>query len=122
MVGAVYVGAALMLSNATVSVLSVTSTDDGLGNETSEYVESVLEWALVAPRSSSERSDSRVPGVVVAASVYGPFGVDVGAEDLIVIADHSPTFDGEWQVDGLPGQWSIGGWRPGFEVAVKRVP
>ena len=29
--------------------------------------------------------------------------------------------DGVWQVEGLPGAWSLGAWRPGFEVAVKRV-
>lgn len=111
-----------MLSNATVSVISVVTTDDGLGNTTTETVETVLEWALVAPRSSSERSDPRSPAVVSAASVYGPFGVDLDADDLVVISGHSPTFDGEWLVDGLPGQWSLGGWRPGFEVAIKRAP
>ena len=111
----------MTMSNATVSVVSVTSTDDGLGNTTTSTVETVLEWALVAPRSSDERVDPRSPAVVTAASVYGPFGTDLDADDLIVIADHSATFDGEWQVDGLPGQWSLGGWRPGFEVAIKRV-
>lgn len=110
-----------MLSNATVSVVSVTTDDDGLGNTTETTVETVLEWALVAPRSSSERVDPRSPAVVTAASVYGPFGTDLDSDDLIVIADHSPTFDGVWQVDGLPGQWSLGGWRPGFEVAIKRA-
>lgn len=109
------------LSNATVTVRSVTTTDDGLGNTTTGTAETVLEWALVAPRSSDERTDPRVPGVVTAASVYGPFGTDLDADDVIVIADHSPTFNGEWQVDGLPGQWSLGDWRPGFEVAVKRA-
>lgn len=110
-----------MLSNATVSVLSVTTVDDGLGNTTAETVETVLAWALVAPRASAERSDPRSPAVVSAASVYGPFGTDLDSDDLIVIADHSPTFDGEWQVDGLPGQWSLAGWAPGFEVAIKRA-
>lgn len=110
------------LSNATVTVRSVTKSDDGLGNATTATVETVLDWALVAPRSSTERVDARSPAVVTAASVYGPFGTDLDADDLIVIADHSPTFDGVWQVDGLPGQWSMGDWRPGFEVAVKRVP
>lgn len=110
-----------MLSNATVTIRSVVTTDDGLGNTTEETTETVLEWALVAPRTSAERSDPRAPAVVSAASVYGPFGTELDADDLIVIADHSPTFDGVWQVDGLPGQWSLAGWAPGFEVAVKRV-
>lgn len=109
------------LSNATVTVRSVTTTDDGLGNTTLTTSETVLEWALVAPRSSDERVDPRSPAVVTAASVYGPFGSALNADDIIVIADHSATFNGEWQVDGLPGHWSLGDWRPGFEVAVKRA-
>lgn len=109
------------LSNATVSVISVTTENDGLGNTTTETVETVLDWALVAPRASDERVDPRAPAVVTAASVYGPFGTDLDADDLIVIADHSPTFDGEWQIEGLPGQWSLASWRPGFELAVKRA-
>lgn len=110
-----------MLSNATVSVIAVTTTDDGLGNETYETTETVLEWALVAPRSSSERSDVSVPAVISAASVYGPFGTELNADSLIVVDGHSPSMDGEWQVDGRSGDWSLGDWRAGFEVALKRA-
>lgn len=110
-----------MLSNATVSVISVETTTDDLGNGTIETTELVLEWALVAPRSSDERSDPRSPAVVTAASIYGPFATAIDADDLIVVADHSPSMNGEWQIDGRSGDWSLNGWKPGFEVAVKRA-
>lgn len=110
-----------MLSNCTVTVRSVTTVRDDLGDETTTFVDSVLEWALIAPRATSERSDNRTPAVVSAASIYGPFGTALGADDVLIVAGHSPSMDGEWQVDGVPGDWSLGGWRPGFEVAVKRA-
>lgn len=110
------------LSNAVVSVIAVTTEDDGLGNTTTETFETVLPWALVAPRSSTERADLNQPAVVTAASVYGPFGTELNSDDLIVIDGFSPNYDGEWQVDGISGDWSLGDWKPGFEVAVKRVP
>lgn len=109
------------LSNATVSVIAVTTTTDDLGDSTTETVETVLEWALVAPRSSTERVDPRSPAVVTAASVYGPFGTSLDADDLIIVADHSPSMNGEWQVEGRSGDWSLNGWKPGFEVAIKRA-
>jgi hypothetical protein len=110
-----------MLSNATVSVIHVTTTDDGLGNTTTETTEEVLEWALFAPRASEERADSRSPAVITSASVYGPFGIELDSDDLIVVSGHSPAANGEWVVEGMPGHWSLGDWRPGLEVAVKRT-
>lgn len=110
-----------MLSNATVTVRSTVTTTDEYGDSTTETSESVLDWALVAPRASSERADSRTPAVVTAASIYGPFGTSLNAESVLIVADHSPSMDGEWQVEGRPGDWSLGDWRPGFEVAVKRA-
>jgi hypothetical protein len=110
-----------VLSNCTVVVRSVTTTTDDLGDSTTETFETVLEWALIAPRSSTERSDPRAPAVVTAASIYGPFGTSLDSDDLLVVSDHSPSMDGVWQVEGMPGDWSLGGWKPGFEVAVKRA-
>ena len=112
----------MSLSNATVSVVSVTVTgDDGLGNTTTETVETVLDWALVAPRSSREATDPQTPAVITAASVYGPFDTELDADDLIVVDGHSAAMDGEWLIEGLPGAWSLGDWRPGFEVAIVRA-
>jgi hypothetical protein len=110
-----------MLSNCTVVVRSVTTTTDDLGDSTTETVETVLDWALIAPRSSTERTDPRAPAVVTAASIYGPFGTALDSDDLLIVSGHSPSMDGVWQVEGMPGDWSLGGWKPGFEVAVKRA-
>lgn len=110
-----------MLSNCTVVVRSVTTTTDPLGNTTTETSESTLDWALIAPRSSTERVDPRSPAVVTAASIYGPFGTALNSDDVLVVSGHSPSMDGEWQVEGMPGDWSLGGWKPGLEVAVKRA-
>lgn len=110
-----------MLANCTASVIAVETDTDDLGNSTVETFETVLAWALIAPRTSSERTDPRSPAVVTAATLYGPFGVAIDADDLVVIAGHSATFDGEWQVEGMPGQWSLNGWTPGFEVALTRA-
>lgn len=110
------------LSNCTVVVRSVVTTTDDLGDGTTETDETTLDWALVAPRSSTERTDPRSPAVITAASIYGPFATPLNADDVLVVSGHSPSMDGEWQVDGMPGDWSLGGWKPGFEVAVKRTP
>ena len=109
-----------MLSNCTATLRSVTTTADDLGDSTTVVVDTPLAWALVAPRTSTERVDPRSPAVVTAATLYGPFGTAIDADDVVVIAGHSPTFDGEWQVEGLPGQWSLNGWEAGLEVALKR--
>jgi len=110
-----------MLSNCTVTLRTVTTTTDDLGDSTTATVDSTLDWALIAPRASTERTDPRSPAVVTAASIYGPFGTALNADDLLVVSGHSPSMNGTWQVEGMPGDWSLGDWRPGFEVAVKRV-
>jgi hypothetical protein len=109
------------LSNATVTVRSVTTTDDGEGNTSSGTTDTVLEWALVAPRASTERTDPRTPAVVTAASLLGPHGTVISAEALVIVADCGPSMDGDWQVEGRAGDWSLNGWQPGFEVALKRA-
>lgn len=111
----------MTLSNCTASLISVTTTTDAHGNSETTTAESVLEWALIAPRSSSERTDPRAPAVITAATLYGPYDTAVSADDLIVISDHSAAMDGEWQVEGLPGAWGMNGWRPGIEVALVRA-
>lgn len=109
------------LSNATVTIRRVTTTDNGLGDTESTTADTVLDWALFTPRSSSERVDPRSPAVITAATIYGPFGTALDANDLILVAGHSTAADGSWQVEGMPGQWKLNTWEPGFEVAVKRV-
>ena len=110
-----------MLSNCAATLRSTTTTTDDLGNSTTETTETTLAWALIAPRTSTERTDQRAPAVITAAVLYGPFDSELDADDTVVISGHSATFDGEWQIEGLPGQWSMNGWRAGLEVALKRA-
>lgn len=109
------------LSNCSVTVRSTTTTTDDLGDSTTETVDTTLDWALIAPRSSTERVDPRSPAVVTAASIYGPFGTALNSDDVLIVSGHSPSMDGTWQVEGMPGDWSLNGWEAGFEVAVKRA-
>lgn len=110
-----------MLSNCTVVVRSTVTTTDDAGDSTTTTSDTTLEWALVSPRSSTERTDPRSPAVITAATVYGPFATQINADDLLIVSNHSPSMDGAWQVEGRSGDWSLGDWKPGFEVAVKRA-
>lgn len=111
----------MSLSNATVTIVSTVTTTDSYGDSTTTTSESVLDWALIAPRSSSERTDPHAPAVISAATLYGPHDTVIGADDTILVADHSPSMDGVWQIEGLPGAWGMNGWKPGLEVALTRV-
>ena len=100
----------------TITVRSVTTTDDGLGNTSEEVTETAWGPCAVAPRYANESNDPRSPALIVGKTVYGP-AVTLDADDRLVI-------DGEeWQVDGLPGEWRnpFTGWDAGVEVPVKRV-
>lgn len=110
-----------MLSNATVTVVSTTTTTDDNGDSTTTKTEAVLEWALIAPRSSAERSDPHAPAVITGAALYAPFDTAIDSDDAVVVANHSPAMNGTWQVEGDPGAWSLNEWRPGVEIALKRA-
>lgn len=100
----------------TITVRSVTTTDDGLGNTSEVVTEESWGPCAVAPRYATETTDPSAPRVIVGKTVYGPT-IALDADDRLVI-------DGEeWQVDGLPGKWRspFTGWAPGMEVAVKRA-
>lgn len=100
----------------TVTVRSTTTTDDGLGNTTTETTETPWGPCAVAPRYATESADPRVPQVIVGKVVYGPARA-LDSDDTLVI-------DGVvYQVDGLPGEWRnpFTGWAPGIEVPVKRA-
>lgn len=112
-----------------VSILTSTRTDTGLGDYTEEFVETVYSWGwpqqggvLLSDGSSTESAGTSSPAVVTGVRMLGPFGAGPGAKDLIVVHDHSPAMDGEWQVDGDPIEYlSPSGWSPGFQVTVKRA-
>lgn len=110
-----------MLSNATVSVVSTTTTTDNDGNSSDSTSTATLEWALVAPRSSTERADPRSPAVITAATLYAPFDTAIDSTDTVTIAGHSAAMNGTWRVEGMPGPWSLGDWKPGLEVALRRA-
>lgn len=100
----------------TITVRSVTTTTDPLGNTSEVVVEESWGPCAVAPRYATESTDPRVPPVIVGKTIYGPTR-DLDSDDRLVI-------DGtEWQVDGLPGEWTspFTGWAPGMEVPVKRA-
>lgn len=100
----------------TVTLVSTTTTDDGLGNTTDETTSDDY-LVRYAPRSSSERTDNRTPAVLSGATLYARGEFPVYAADSIVIADQHPMIDGTWQVDGDAGYWGVG-----VEVAIKRTP
>ena len=74
----------------------------------------------IAPRSSTEREDSRTPAVVTGLTIYGP-AASFTANSQVVIP--SGPYAGTWDVEGIPGVWSspFTGWAPGVEVAVTRA-
>jgi hypothetical protein len=109
------------MSNATVTVVSTTTTTDDYGNSTTDTIEKTLDWALISPRSSAERSDPHSPAVITGAALYAPFDTAIDADDTLIVANHSPAMDGTWQVDGMAGAWSLNEWKAGVEVALKRA-
>lgn len=109
--------------NATVTLRSTATTTDSHGDSTTETTETVLPWAIITPRASTERTDPHAPAVITAATLYGPGGLSIGADDVFVVADHSPAMNGEWQAEGLAGDWKspYTTWHPGIEVALQRA-
>jgi len=76
-----------------------------------------VDGCVFAPRMSTEAVDRR-DTVVVGLTLYAPADADIQATDRIVRADGSV-----WDVDGMPGTWAtpFTNWKPGLQVAVKRV-
>lgn len=101
----------------TVTLVTVTTTDDGLGNTTETPTPTVYEGVRFAPRSSSERTSTRSPAVLTGATLYrrGSFPATPAAR--VIIAGQDPLIDGTWQVEGDPGYWGAG-----IEVAIQRTP
>lgn len=111
-----------MPGNCTVVQRSVTTTTDQYGDTVTVTSDATWEWAILAPRSSTERVEPHSPAVITAATLYGPSRA-IDSDDLLIVSNHSPAMDGEWQVDGIPGDWKspYTEWHPGIEVAVKRA-
>ena len=94
----------------TVTVRQVTTTDDGLGNTSETEVRTPVERVLFEPQQSTERTDSRSPGVTTPAKFYGPFP-PLDADDEIIDAAGMT-----WQVVGGAAKWGTDS-----EVPVKRA-
>lgn len=105
-----------MSGNATVVIVSTTTTTDAYGDTVVTTAETPWVGASFAPRYARESSDSMAPNVVVGLTIYGP-AVTLDADDQVKV-------DGVlYDLDGLPGYWKshFTGWEPGVEVAVKRA-
>lgn len=99
-----------------VTLVTVTAVEDEFGDVTTTESSTTYDRVRFAPRSSSERTDSRSPAVITGAALYrrGEFPVTSAAR--IEIVDQHPMIDGTWQVDGQGGYWGAG-----VEVAIKRA-
>lgn len=96
----------------TVSWVAVTTSDDGLGNETTTEASPVSMLAFVAARSADESHDSRTPSVIVGKTLYLPSSaVEPSASDWFTIRGE------RYEVDGEAHRWGSAG----VEVAVKRA-
>jgi hypothetical protein len=105
-----------MFQDITITVVSVTTTRDDYGDETNTQTTATVAGCLFAPRSSTERSNTRSPAVISGGTIYKPGpGLVVNADDKITISGVSPMIDGTWSVEGEPGYWGVG-----TEVAVTR--
>lgn len=87
------------MRGVTVTVVQVTTTDDGLGNTTTTTLEQDVSGVLFEPQQATERTDSRSPGVVTPAKFYLPVALTLDADDVIL-------HDGyEWQVIAGSSVW-----------------
>ncbi|MER5671156.1 hypothetical protein [Pseudonocardia alni] len=77
----------------------------------------VVSGCALAPRTSSE-DNPRGSTVIVGLTLYGPYGADIRAEDVVELEGGS-----RYEVVGEPGHWAspFTGWAPGCEVALERV-
>lgn len=99
-----------------IIVRTVTTERDEYGDSTTEVVEEDWGPCAIAPRTATEREDSRSPAVIEGLTVYGP-PRDLDADDELII------YGEVYVIDGRPGVWRnpFTGWAPGIEVAVKRA-
>ena len=105
-----------MQRHITVTLVSVTETDDGLGNITEATSSAAYDEVRFAPRSSAESLNDNTPRVITGATLYRRGEFPAGPEDRIVIADQHASINGTWQVEGEVGRWATG-----VECPIKRA-
>ncbi|MEU4772963.1 hypothetical protein [Micromonospora sp. NPDC023644] len=73
-------------------------------------------WGF-APRTPDESTTSDSPSVIVGLTGYGPPDADVLPTDRMEVRGEV------YEVEGEVGEWRspLTGWRPGLEVALRRV-
>lgn len=105
-----------MQRHITVSLVSVTEADDGLGNITETTSSASYDRVRFAPTSSAETDRPDSPRVVTGAKLYRRGDFPVRLADRITIAGQHASIDGTWQVEG-----EVGRWASGVEVAITRT-
>lgn len=99
------------MDTVTISVTRVVTTTDDLGNSTETTTQEAIPGCLFEPQQSTERTDSRSPGVITPAKFYAPVALPLDADD--VVTDESGV---QWQVVGGSAVWG-----DQTEVPVKRI-
>lgn len=99
-----------------IIVRSTITERNDYGDTVTDVVEEDWGPCAIAPRTSTERADSRSPAVIEGLTVYGP-NRDLDADDELII------YGEVYQIEGRPGVWRnpFTGWAPGIEVAVTRA-
>ena len=101
----------------TVTVRSVTSTTDDLGDSSTTSTDEDWGPCAVWDRYATENTDPRSAPVVVGLNIAGP-RVAINSDDRIVRNGVA------YEVDGLPEENTVNpftGWDPGIVVPVKRA-
>jgi hypothetical protein len=101
----------------TVTVVSTTTTDNGLGDTTTETVETSWGPCAVWDRYADESASPNAPRVVVGLAIAGP-RVAIDSDDAILLGGV------RYVVDGRPTENTVNpftGWDPGIVVNVKRA-
>lgn len=75
-----------MIGEQPITVTAIVTTRDKYGDETTETSTQVVPGCMFEPQQSTERTDSRTPGVVTPAKFYLPIALTVNADDTITDA------------------------------------
>lgn len=101
----------------TVTVRSVTTSDNGLGDTTTATTDTAWGPCAVWDRFAEERTDPQAPAVIVGLSIAGP-RIAINSDDLVIRGGVT------YQVDGPPQGNTVSpftGWDPGIVVNLKRA-
>ena len=96
-------------------------TVDNYGTQTVDWsqpsTDITIAGCAVAPSTTDELIAAGREGPIFDATLYAPFGADIGWRDRIVCSF------GVFDVDGEPSPWKspFTGWEPGVAVRLKRV-